>query len=107
MLLVDDQSDTERLVRRAQQVPIFKERKRNIFIHDENIANQVPHARIKKRKLSIFSNLNHAMTADDLDPILELYASGKTAAADAESDDLLMVIVPGPPPDAPFQRIWS
>ena len=41
-----------------------------------------------------------AVAPADLDPIKEFYAAGKTADAD-ESEDLLMVIVPGPPQDEP------
>ena len=43
------------------------------------------------------------MAPADLDPIKEFYAAGKTVDAD-ESEDLLMVIVPGPPPNAPTTK---
>ena len=53
----------------------------------------------------MISHMNRAVAADDLDPIKELYVAGKTDGADGgEGDDLLMVIVPGPPPNAPNRK---
>ena len=104
-LLVDDLSDTDRLKRKAAGLPLLKEKKRKLFLHDDCVASQVNWDKIKRRKMSMFSFMNRSMTADDLDPIKELYVAGKTAGADGqESDDLLMVIVPGPPPNAPGRK---
>ena len=86
------QSKEEKLKRKAAGVPLFKERKRKLFIHDETVRVNMEWDKIKRRKMSMFSHVNRAMSPNDIDPIVELYAVGKTVGDDGESDDMLILI---------------
>ena len=88
---------TDKLKRKAAKHTLFTERKGKIFVHADTIAVHLEWPRIKRWKQSMFQPLNRAMLPDDLTPILELHGAGETAGDDGESDDVLCVIVPGPP----------
>ena len=103
-IIVDELADMEKLKRKFSLIQLSKEKKRKLFIHDESVAMQIDWDKVKRRKMSMFSHVNRAMAPSDIEPIMELYAVGKTAGEDGESDDLLMVIVPGPPPNAPSSK---
>ena len=94
----------EKARRQQESEAKLQEKKRKLFVHDDNVTGQVRSDMMKRQEKSIFSHANRQMAKEDLDPIVELYAAGKTARDDGESDDLLMVIAPGPPPNAPSTK---
>jgi len=104
VLVVDDQKDTEKMIRKIHSLPLLKENKRKLFIHDENVEPSVPWDRIQRRKMSVFARMHHMMIAEDLDPIVELYSAAKTKGDDGLSEDMLMVMLPGPPPNIPISK---
>ena len=67
----------------------------------ENVEPAPAWDRIKRRKLSVFTRTNNAMIPEDLDPIVEVYSGVKTKGDDGISEDVLMVTLPGPPPNIP------
>ena len=58
VLVVDDQKDTEKMMKKIQPLPLLKEKKRKLFLHDENVEPSPPWDRIKRRKLSVFARIN-------------------------------------------------
>ena len=104
VLIVDDQKDTEKMIRKTHSLPLLKEKKRKLFIHDENVEPSVPWDRIKRRKMSVFAKLHQVLIAEDLDPLVEIYSAAKTKCDDGMSEDMLMVMLPGPPPNTPISK---
>ena len=101
-IVVDDQTDVTRLRRKVENLSLIKEKKRKLFLHDECVTTAVDWPKLKRRRLSMFTSPTHTITPEDLDPITEVYAIGKTAGpTGGDSEDILMVVVPGPPPNAP------
>lgn len=104
VLIVDDQKDTEKMIRKLQPIPLLKEKKRKLFLHAENVEPAPAWDRIKRRKLSVFARMNDLMIPEDLDPIVEVYSAVKTKGDDNISEDVLMVTLPGPPPNTPNSK---
>ena len=99
--VVDDCTHMDKLVNKLNRIPQFRVGKRKIFIHDEHVNRRFP----KRQKRSMFSTRNeHIVTACDVDPIVEIYGTGKTLGDDGQSDDMLILIVPGPPANSPSSK---
>ena len=72
-----------------------------MFLHAENVEPAPAWDRIKRRKLSVFARMNGVMIPEDLDPIVEVYSAVKTKGDDGINEDVLMVMLLGPPPNTP------
>ena len=103
-LLVDDFQNPDKLKRKINGVPLANEKKRKIFVHDENTNRSVDWDRHKRHKTSMFSPFRHVVAPGDVDPILEIYGTCKTLGEDGQSDDVLMFITPCPPANSPNSK---
>ena len=91
----------DKLMNKLNAIPQFRKRTRKIFMHDEHVNRRFP----KRQKRSMFSTRDeHIVTACDVDPIVEIYGTGKTLGDDGQSDDMLILIVPGPPANYPSSK---
>ena len=101
VLVVDDCTNMLKLTNKLKGIPLFRERKRKIFIHDEHVNRRSA----KRQRRGMFSTRKeHTVKACDVNPIVEIYGAGKTLGLDGQSDDMLILIVPGPPANSPSSK---
>ena len=58
ILIVDDQKDTDKMMRKMNPIPLLKEKKRKLFLHSENVEPTPAWDRIKRRKMSVFAHFH-------------------------------------------------
>ena len=102
MLIVDDLDDADKLKRKVSNLPLLREKKRQLFYHSEHVATKMDWSRIKRRKLSMFAPVNRSLDGDDINPIIELHSLIRTP--DSDNEDLLIFTVPGAPIDVPSNK---
>lgn len=103
-MVVDSMDDPQKLIRKLEKIPVMREPKRKAFVQD--VGNQYPcdWAKLKKRRLSMFQPTHHTIEADHLECLIEVYSHFRNESAKKESDDNIVVIVPGAPPSLPFNK---
>ena len=92
------------LKKKLARVPIMGEKKRKAF--DLEVSNMKPldWDRLKRRKQSMFQPLELTMTSADVEPLIEVYSQFRTENEQKESNDVIVVTVPGPLPTSPFNK---
>ena len=103
--VVDDLATEGSLKRKLNSVPLMKETRRKVFVHDEMCARGVDLQQCRAQKKSIFTPLKQNMTRESMDMVMSLYEEFKSVVDDAKgSDDVIVVLMPGPPPNSPVNK---
>lgn len=92
------------LVSKLRKIPLMHERKRKLFLHDDVCRLPVDIQKAKRHKRSVFQPVTQTIDDASLEPLLEVYGTFRTQDADNQSDDLIAVIVGGPPPNSPLNN---
>ena len=83
----------------------MNEKRRKLFVHDEMCARGVDVQQCRAQKKSIFTPLKQTMTQESLDMLMSLYEEFKLVADDLRgSDDVIVALMPGPPPNSPVNK---
>ena len=103
-IIVDDLQDGKKLIKKLAKIPVVHEPKRKAFIQD--LGNQVPcdWPKLKKRRLSMFQCKDLAFEPGKLDCLIEVYTRFRTETETKDCEDTLLVMVPGAPPNMPFNK---
>ena len=105
VIIVDDLQDGKKLIKKLAKIPVMHERKRKAFTQD--LGNQVPcdWPKLKKRRLSMFQCKVFDFEPSKLDCLMEVYTRFRTETETKDCEDTLLVMVPGAPPNMPFNKI--
>jgi hypothetical protein len=99
---VDAGTDVEKLAKKVKACSLVQEKKRKAFVLDAMTKNVVDWDRLKRRKVSVFSHMAGSVGPETYASLFEVYAKCKTIdEKDGISDDILVALLPGPPPDEP------
>jgi hypothetical protein len=99
---VDPGLDVEKLAKKVRSCSLIQEKKRKAFVLDAMTKNGADWEKLKRRKVSVFSHMAGPVGAEAYASLFEVYAKCKTVdEKDGISDDLLVALLPGPPPDEP------
>ena len=103
-MVVDSMDDPKKLIKKLDKIPVMHEPKRKAFTQD--VGNQQPTdwVKLKKRRLSMFQPIHHTVEPDHLNCLIEVYSHFRSENDKKESDDNVVVIVPGGPPSLPFNK---
>ena len=84
---------------RLQKLPMMSEKKRKLFLYQEELNCKLDWEKMKKRKVSKFHPICPTLTDDALDGPKEIYQKTRTVT-DGTSNDIFMVTVPAPSANA-------
>ena len=103
-IVVDNLADPTELIRKLAKIPVMLEPKRKAFTQD--LGNQVPcdWPKLKKRRLSMFQSKQLDIEPERLDCLLEVYTRFRTETDTKDCEDTIVVMVPGAPPNMPFNK---
>ena len=102
--VVDDMQDTAKLKRKLMNINLLADKRRKVFVHDELCAKPLDWDHLGKNHKSMFTPLKQTMADETLDVLVEVYSAFRTEDDTKTSDDTIVVIMPGAPPNSPVNK---
>ena len=104
VLLLDDLTNLDLLREKIHKCGFMGEDKKKAFVHDAMCSRPTDPERLPKRHKSIFTRLKQNMTPDQLNVLMTLWSHFRNKDSDGLSDDMIIAVVPGAPPNSPQNK---
>ena len=98
-------NDSAGLKRKLDKVPIMSEKRRKMFVEDFMCTSGVDCEEVRRRRRSVFDPLNLKVEDGCMETLLHVYSHFKTNDDTKESEDEIVVITPGAPPNVPENKV--
>ena len=104
-MVVDNLADPKELIKKLTKIPVMLEPKRKMFTQDLGNHEPCDWQKLKKRRLSMFQSKQLDIEPEKLDCLIEVYTRFRTETDKKDCEDTIVVMVPGAPPNMPFNKV--